>query len=137
MRTQYTPCIIFSVERHDLNHSQNVLNVRQAEQDMNTMGIKFERLLGVYKGSEEVSLMVTDMSHVRTIIGMAKEFNQESILLRDNENNCTLQYLSKPNWDMSNRFESIGKLKQVGVDEALQSDSYTYSYRLKSYFVCS
>jgi hypothetical protein len=102
-----------------------------AENDMHRMGISFEKLLGVYLGNEETSYLVTDMTKIKQVIGMAREYNQESILLRDNENNCTLKFLS------NNDLIPIGQLKQVSVDAALKSDSYTYSYSLKSYFVCS
>ena len=128
MRTQYKPMVIFSVERHDLSYGVNVRNKLQVESEMRAMGIDFERVLGVYKGNEETSYIVTDMDKLPIIVGMAKEHNQESILLRDNENKCVLAFFN------GEKSMSIGKMTQVSVDEALLSDCYTYSYSLKQYF---
>ena len=131
MRAQYKPCIIFSVDVGDYDHKVNVMARYQAENDMIRMGIKFETVLGVYNGIEETSYIVTDMSKVPIILGMAKEFYQESVLLRDNENNCTLKFFD------GRPMQSIGKLNEVSVEQAMASNAYTYSYSLKKYFVCS
>ena len=131
MRAQYKPCIIFSVDKVDLDHKHNVMARIQAENDMIRMGIKFEVVLGVYQGNEETSYIVTDMSKAKAVIGMALDFNQDSILLRDNENNCTLKFFD------GRPMQSIGKLNEVSVDQAMASNAYTYSYSLKKYFVCS
>lgn len=131
MRAQYKPCIIFSVDKADYDHKHNVMARIQACNDMHRMGIKFEVVLGVYQGDEETSYIVTDMSKVPIILGMAKKFSQESVLLRDNENNCTLKFFD------GRPMQSIGKLNEVSVEQAMASNAYTYSYSLKKYFVCS
>lgn len=131
MRAQYIPCIIFSVDQADLDHKHNVMAQKQVENDLRAMGINYERMLGVYQGNEETSYLVTDMSAVSIILGIAREFNQDSILLRDNENNASLKFFD------GRQILPLGKLNAVSIDEAVKSDAYTYSYRLKQYFVCS
>lgn len=135
MRTQYLPCIIFSVDRSNNSQQSNEHNRRLAENDMVSMDIAFDKVVGVYNGVMESSYIVTDMSKVKQIIGMAKEFQQESVLLRDNENNCTLQFLSK-----FRNCISIGKLEAIHEVEAcelfIKGGSYTYSPSLKQYFTC-
>jgi hypothetical protein len=110
------------------------MNKRIAENAMQSMNMPYEKLVGVYNGKLETSYMVSDLNFVLTCLGIAKEFNQESVLLRDNENNCTLKFLS------DNSFQPIGKLEAIYETEACaifrQGGSYTYSPRLKQYFTC-
>lgn len=130
MRMQYRPCVIFSVDRADLSKSQNGHNRFVAENEMKRMGIHYEKVLGVYQGNEEFSYIVTQMDKVKQIHGMAKEYNQECIMTRDNENKCNLVYFDgRPSM-------YLGKLKQVSQAEALANDAYTYSPSLGNYFMC-
>lgn len=137
MRTQYLPCIIFSVDLASNSETSNTNSRLLAENDMVNMDIAFDKVVGVYNGSMETSYIVTDQSKFKQIIGMAREFQQESILLRDNENNCTLQFLSNPE---STKFLSIGKLEAIHETEAcelfIKGGSYTYSPKLRQYFTC-
>lgn len=130
MRTQFKPCIIFSVEKSTLSFQANAHNRAMAENDMKNMGIHFEKVLGVYQGSEEFSYIVTDMSKVQLILGMAKVYDQDSVLLRDNENRCHLKFFD------GRSPEYIGFMRQVTQEEALKSDAYTYSPSLNNYFKC-
>ena len=134
MKAQYLPCIIFSVESSDLSTPENAMNKRIAENAMTNMGMEFEKLVGVYNGVLETSYLITDMNFLLTAMGIAKEFNQESVLLRDNENNCTLKYLS------NNELQPIGKLESIHETEAceifIQGGSYTYKPSTKQYFTC-
>lgn len=129
MRAQYLPLVIFSVDKSNLSSIENSMRQRQVENDMHHLGIHYTKVLGSYKGSEEMSYMVTDMTKIELIRGIAKVFEQESILLRDNENRVTLQYFNgQPS-------ESIGFLENVMVDEALTHDSWTYIPTTKQYYV--
>jgi hypothetical protein len=129
---QYLPIIMFSAYRSGQTLAQNQLAARHAENDMTRMNIQFEKVLGVYQGSEEISYIVTGLNFltVPRVIGMAKVLEQDSILLRDNENKCHLKYFDgRPSLD-------IGEMVQVTQSEAFENDSYTYSPRLKQYFIC-
>lgn len=130
MRMQYRPCVIFSVDRSERSEAANAHARKIAEHDMRSLGIHFEKVLGVYQGQEEYSYIVTQMDKVGLIRGMAKEFDQECIMTRDNENKCNLIYFDgrPPLY--------LGKLKQVSQAEALANDAYTYSPSLKNYFMC-
>lgn len=136
MRAQYLPCIIFSVDLSTNSQANNEHNRRLAENDMVNMSIAFDKVVGVYNGSLETSYVVTNQDKFKQVIGMARDFQQESILLRDNENNCTLQFLSKPKRD----WLSLGKLEVINETEAckifIEGGSYTYSPSLKQYFTC-
>lgn len=128
MRMQYKPIIIFSVDRTTSSGFENAMNRRIAERDMAMMGIQFERVLGAYEGAEEWSYIV-DGKHAELIRGIAKHYNQDSILLRDNENQCNLQYFD------GRPLQFIGELKQVSQEIALASGCYTYNRRLDQYFM--
>ena len=65
----------------------------------------------------------------KTCFEIAKIFDQESVLTRDNENNARLVYL-----DNSRPPERLGKLIKVSESEALLSDSYTYVPSLNEYY---
>jgi len=123
---------MFSAYKANQTLAQNQLAARHAENDMTRMNIQFEKVLGVYQGSEEISYLVTGLNLivVGKIIGMAKVLEQDSILLRDNENNCHLKFFD------NRPMLPIGRMVEVPQSEALSSEAYTYSPRLKTYFVC-
>jgi hypothetical protein len=127
---QYVPCIIFSVSKSNLTDLENNRRSRIAENDLHRMNVSYTKVLGMYQGSSEWSYLVTDMTAVSLVIGMAKEYDQDSILLRDNENNCTLKYFD------GRPMESIGKLERVDVLEAFNGTAYTYNPITKQYFMC-
>lgn len=130
MKTQYVPCIIFSVDQSSQPSITNSINRAVVERDMIAMGIDFEKVLGVYDNVEEFSYIVTSLEHTSVILGIAKEYNQDSVLLRNNENKCHLKFFDgrEPLY--------LGYLKQVDFEEAMKSDAYTYSPKLKTYFKC-
>lgn len=132
MRMQYLPMIMFSAYKSDQTLPVNQLAARHIENDMTRLGIKFEKVLGVYQGAEEISYIVTDLNLIRVgqLTGMAKVLDQDSILLRDNEGVCHLKYFD------GRAMLKLGKMVEVDQSEALKSDCYTYSPRLKTYFVC-
>jgi len=130
MKTPFIPCIIFSVEKSTNNNFVNGTNKRITEASLSAMKISYEKVLGNYQGTEEMSYIVTDMTKLDVIIGIAREFDQESILLRNEDNDCKLYFLE------SKQYQPIGKLEAVTVTEALNNDSYTYSPRLNQYFIC-
>lgn len=130
MGMQYRPALVFSVERTYRGKLGNMMVRQQAENDMRRMGIQFERVLGVYQGVEEYSYIVTQTDKFGLVRGIAKEFDQECIMTRDNENMCYLEY-----FDGRPKFK-LGYLKQVTQAEALADDAYTFSPRLNAYFKC-
>jgi hypothetical protein len=123
---------MFSAYRSGQPLAVNQLAARHIENDMTRLGMTFEKVLGVYQGSEEISYIVSDLNLIRVgqVIGMAKTLDQDSILLRDNENNCHLKFFD------GREIMPIGKMTEVLQSEALSSEAYTYSPRLKTYFVC-
>lgn len=128
MRMQYKPIIIFSVDKSSLVAMTNAMNRRIVERDMAMLGISFEKVLGCYEGTEEWSYIV-DGKHAEIVRGMAKQYEQDCILLRDNENKCTLQYFD----GRSPQF--IGELVAVPQEIALSAGAYTYNKRLDQYFM--
>ena len=130
MRANYQPCIIFSVDKAGQDKYETYTGRTWAKTVMRNLGIKFEEVLGVYQGQEEMSFIVTDMQYLSVILGLAKEFDQDSVLLRDNENFCHLKFFDGR--DMM----PLGYLKEVTEKEAKASDAYTYSPSLNAYFRC-
>jgi hypothetical protein len=129
MKAQYQPCIIFSAELSDNTMVQNKFNSREVSQQLTIRGIPFETILGSYKGSEEISFIVS-YEYLAVALRLAKSYNQHSILLRDNENNASLRILE------SGEFVNLGKMVNVSVEEALENDSWSFHPKLNKYFIC-
>ena len=105
MRSQYTPFIIFSSDRHDVSQGKNSENYVEALYQLELKGIAYRRLRGQYNGVEERSFMIPNTpDNLFFAKEMANKFNQECILEMDNEGKGFLIYAY-------NRTEAIGKLK--------------------------
>ncbi|CCI88392.2 hypothetical protein BN110_022 [Yersinia phage phiR8-01] len=79
----------------------------------------WEPLKGVYKGAEEDSVVVQvdDFSDVGSLVRIAEQYNQESIMIRDARGKCFLYYLN------DRRMESIGLMFQTDIKPT--TDSYS------------
>lgn len=130
-RTNYKELVIFSAFRGNKSHEQNEKNHRAAMLGLEVDKIPFTEVIGMYKGESEKSLMVLTSGDFafKTCFEIAKIFDQESVLTRDNENNARLVYL-----DNSRPPERLGKLIKVSESEAILSDSYTYVPSLNEYY---
>lgn len=104
----------------ELNSYSDLKYIEDMIRETNTWPIP---CVGSYKGDVNVSYMsiVKDRTDCvyQCIKTLAKEFNQESILIVDNVNNAWLHYLE------DNSEVYIGKLTEVSKEEALQLESWT------------
>lgn len=106
MRTQYTPKIIFSVFDSKLDIYENYSRHVSTKKYLKEAGVSFEEVNGVYKGEAEHSFIIKDTLTNRTHSWrLAKMFQQESVLLMDNEGTGLLFYLD------SGKTEVLGRLK--------------------------
>jgi len=94
--------------------------------------IPFLEVEGFYKGDSEKSLMVLTSGEFafKTCFELARIFNQESVLTRDNENNARLVYLNNSQPPLR-----LGKLIQVSEVEARSQDSFTYVPKTNEYYI--
>lgn len=119
--------IIFSVfqkdnpEYHNEDIHQTIKNVF----DQNNVGYK--ELIGVYKGQEEKSLLVTAI-HEDKVKELCKQFNQECYLYSDSDRNTFLCY-------PDNKVINIGTLKSTTKDIAITKDSYSYDPEYNMYWI--
>ena len=96
MRSQYRPFIVFSSDRHDLSQGDNTQNYVEALYQLESNGIGYRRLKGVYKGQEGRSFMLElNDKNLSFAKDMAGKFNQECILVMDNEGRGILDYGDK------------------------------------------
>ena len=111
------------------------LNLKNQEIEIEALldaGLVFKALTGSYKGVQERSYLVlthTDEAY-RAALNLAKECNQESVLLLDEDRNAKLMYL-----DDMHQIE-IGVLTPVSKDEALKQDAWTYAHDLNQFYIC-
>lgn len=88
---------------------------------------------GSYKGQQERSaiVLVNDWNQVQTLKSLAAEYNQESILIQHTDRTVELQYT-----DGSNRKVLLpGSLVQIGPNQALQQEAYTYVPSINKYYI--
>lgn len=112
-----TGTIIFSVFRNDLAEQVNTIMHDRVATFLLAANIDFTEVIGVYKGSEELSFVVsyTEESLIKIL---CEKFDQESYLKIRGNGYCWLEYSDGSS-------ESIGKWKQVAEEVAFDSDSYT------------
>lgn len=87
------PFMIFSVERADLSEEQNRHNTAYAESLLIDEDLDYYRIQGMYEGNTEESFIVFSEDSFDMIRGIAKEFDQDSILMSDRELGAELVYL--------------------------------------------
>jgi hypothetical protein len=84
--------------------------------------------IGSYNGETEDSYIVPMSEHGK-VMELAREYNQESVLIRYADGECYLYFLD------DGSMVELGKLVPVSEGEAKESDSYTYRPDLGTYYV--
>ena len=86
-------------------------------------------VMGCYKGDRELSIRVEARSY-NHILNMAHEYDQESILLVDDDKNAYLIYLAKPTEKVM-----IGKMVEIDEDELYHGlENWTYDQVENKYY---
>jgi hypothetical protein len=119
--------VIFSVFQSELDKQTNLNNTRKIVSLFKKSGMNFKIAQGCYKGISEISFIVPICNH-SSIVKLAKQYNQESILLVDSIGNAKLSYVE------SYIKQSIGKMFEVSQNRALSEVSYTKVEN--KYFIC-
>lgn len=117
MRQQYKKLIFLSAQT---SFRHNEIRHVSLKTQLQRQGYKPVDVDGVYFGQTEKSLMVIVDSEktLKGFLKLAASFDQESILYRDNENNCELFYVN-------GKREKLGQLKQICAAHRGQYSSYT------------
>lgn len=95
-------------------------------------GLKqLKALRGSYKGKTEISHLIEfqSLQDLRSILALAGEYSQESILVLDPERNAELYYIG-------GGIESLGRFVNVTQDEALKQNAWTHCPILDAYYIC-
>ena len=132
MRSDYKTLVIFSTDQTSKSPEDNAKNFKAAKLGLEAMAIHFTEVEGMYKGTKEQSLMVFTSGEYsfNQCVTLAKFFNQETILMRDNQNQAQLLFL-----DNSRPPERLGKLTEVSQELAEQNENYTYVPNTNKYFI--
>lgn len=94
MRAQYTPKIIFSVFLECNSYSENYDHHHWTMKGLEMADIRYTEAKGVYKGKQELSLVVNDTKdNLQRVKNITKHFQQESYLTIDNEGTGILNFL--------------------------------------------
>ncbi len=106
MRMRYKPRIFVSVYQDDVELYDNMVNALDAFRGMKSTGATVTPVEGVYKGYKEKSMMLYNtQDNLENVLKLAKHFNQESVLITDEEGKGWLRYLD------GRKDELIGRLK--------------------------
>lgn len=113
---------ILSAELSTLSESENAKRTELLRQMLADIKVDFLEAKGCYKGSEEVSFIVDtpDIAVFNTVYSFAKkQFNQESVLYVDENQEATLMY--SKDFEM----EKLGVFGQVNPKRLETLDAYT------------
>lgn len=131
MRVQ--PIIIFSVFNFNTSMLENNINHRLAKALLKNEGMIVSEVLGNYMGYEEKSLMIVNPSELDklVILRLASQYLQQSILVRNQYNECHLEFLD------GSRDLNLGFMRAVSAFEASQQNSWTYNPVNEQHYICS
>jgi hypothetical protein len=123
----FQPVAFLSAERSNLDRYENQDRTARLRNRLLQLGLGFEGVTGVYKGTKEVAFMVvtSDFDAMRKL---AAEFEQEAIMTSDANRMSTLHFASGEKME-------LGKLRQIDKNDAVLLDNYTIvEYNGKEYF---
>lgn len=124
---------ILSAERFDLSDYENKARTAELIDCLETYGIGFKTVRGCYKGSIETSFycVLKDDSDLKTVLGLAADFEQETVLIREPETDlCSL-------WEpeTGEPLETIGEWTETTKTGAELADGYTYDIETGIYYI--
>lgn len=114
--------IIFSVYQADRREIDNHDNHKAL---LESLKVPSFEVWGFYKGQPELSIVVTSenykthLERLQYVKGIAKQFNQESILEVESDGNALLHFIK------TEEVKSLGTFQEVSKEEARSQDSYT------------
>jgi hypothetical protein len=113
--------LIFSAWRaHVTDEKVNHASVNYVKRALDKRGIKWQAAQGVYKGNSEPAIVVIDTASTRaTVQGLARLFEQESILLVDCNGAARLETCD------GTLIRGLGKLRNVPENVARALDAWT------------
>jgi hypothetical protein len=126
----FSPIVFISAELSNLDRYANQDRTARMRNRLLQMGLGFEGVTGVYKGTKEVAFLVVtqDFDAMRKL---AAEFEQEAIMTSDANRMSTLHFASGEKME-------LGKLRQIEKDSAILLDNYTIvEYNGKEYYYAS
>jgi hypothetical protein len=91
----------------------------------------FKRLIGSYKGSLEQSYLVvaSEDKALYLVLGLARKFNQESVLIVDEERKATLKYIGSGETVKLGQFVSVSAIEAQGLENWTLDGTNYYSVR--------
>lgn len=112
--------IFFSLDRPNAKASASTLQT--VRHQLRTRGIKALMVIGSYKGTVEQTFCVEVKSQVDTdyVKMLCLMFEQESMLIVNNNNQASLFYFE------TKEITPIGRLQAVGKDIATKLEAWTY-----------
>jgi hypothetical protein len=92
MKTTLQPFALFSAERSNKTFAENTDNTCAVACELVHRDIPFKVVIGCYKGVKELTFLVHGDNY-QVAYELAKRYEQESILVVDENRNATLGYL--------------------------------------------
>lgn len=84
MTPQFSPVIIFSVEKKEIPAEVNYSNSSAVKEQLEEQGVRFKQVLGNCDGHQETSFVVLDSPKTKQLVlSLAKKYNQDTVLFLD------------------------------------------------------
>jgi homospermidine synthase len=127
-----TNVIIFSVFQSKTDEHSDYKNTGFVQKQFKACNIPFKLVQGVYKGNKELSFII-DLKYQNAAMELARQYNQESVLVVDSIGKATLKYLP-----MSIESDtSLGYFQETTETIAKSHDAYTYDIDTGIYYICT
>jgi hypothetical protein len=120
--------IFFSVYQSSWSDRVNFRNHEYIKGLLKSLNCDFVEINGVYKGLEELSLMV-DSDNLDFVIAVATAYRQESILLVDEYGSVVLRYMD------GGHEQELGEMIVTDRDYASDFDAYSYNPLTDEYYL--
>lgn len=124
VHTNLSPFVMIELNLNDIKAERKILK---------EAGLSIKTCLGSYKGKVNPSYLVTldDINDLDVVLKIAKDHNQETVLLVDSNRKADLFYLNNSNID------SLGEFKVISKTDALQLEEFTYDPATNTYWSAS
>jgi hypothetical protein len=119
-RKEKTPIIIFTVFKDNETKQHNTDVHETIKVSLQSKNIGFKELMGVYKGSCKMNLLVR-AEHENVVLDLCKQFKQEYYIYSGPERNTETV-------SIDGKKQFLGTLKRINEREAITLDFFTYDF---------
>ncbi len=121
--------IFISAERSELTTEENAERTEVLDNVLTELEFNFESVFGKYEGKNEASFVVYTISRIPELMQLMKRFEQDSILVVDNNSSGMLIMSSGALKNLEGRFVKVDSSRVADLSAYSKIDGQYYAFQ--------